>query len=95
MDLELDSEIPSTKLSYRRKKIAEYVVDETLVKVGSEFILLWVAIEPVNRQILALNTSKERNMLIAERFIADLVRIHGKPLYQRMVELGIHKLVDF
>ena len=42
------------KLSYRRKKIAEYVVDETLIKVGSEFIWLWVAIEPENRQILAL-----------------------------------------
>jgi putative transposase len=66
------------KLSYRRKKITEYVVDETLVKVGSEFIWLWVAIEPENRQILALNISKERNMLVAERFIADLVRIHGK-----------------
>ena len=66
------------KLSYRRREISEYVVDETLIKVGSESIWLWVAIEPENRQILALNISKERNMLIAERFIADLVRIHGK-----------------
>ena len=54
------------KLPYRRKKIAEYVVDETLIKVGSEFIWLWIAIEPENRQILALNISKERNMIIAE-----------------------------
>lgn len=66
------------KLSYRRRKISEYVVDETLIKVGSKSIWLWVAIEPENRQILALNISKERNMLIAERLIADLVRIHGK-----------------
>jgi len=66
------------KLSYRRRKISKYVVDETLIKVGSESIWMWVAIEPENREILALSISKERNMLIAERFIADLVRIHGK-----------------
>ncbi len=34
-------------------KIEEYVVDETLIKVGSELVWLWVAIEPENRQILA------------------------------------------
>ena len=49
-----------------------------LIKAGSQYIWLWVAIEPQNRQILALNISKERNMFIAERFIADLVRIHRK-----------------
>ncbi len=66
------------KLSYRRRKISEYVVDETLIKVGSQYIWIWIAIEPENREILALNISKERNMLIAEQFIADLVKIHGR-----------------
>jgi putative transposase len=65
-------------LSYCRRRILEYLVDETLIKVGSEYIWLWVAIEPESREILALNISKERNMLIAERFIAGLVRIYGK-----------------
>ncbi len=64
----------------KRKKISEYIVDETTIKVGSELIWLWIAIESETRQILALSISKERNMLIAiERFIAaDLVKIHGK-----------------
>ncbi len=66
------------KLSHCRRRVLEYLVDETLIKVGSEYIWLWVAIEPENREILALSISKERNMLIAERFIAGLVRIHGK-----------------
>jgi putative transposase len=65
-------------LSYRRRKLSEYVVDETLIKVGSESIWIWVAIETENRQILALSISKEKNMLIAERFMDDLVRMHGK-----------------
>ena len=66
------------RISSKRKRIAEYIIDETLIKAGSQYIWLWVAIEPENRQILALNISKERNMLIAERFISGLVRIHGK-----------------
>ena len=66
------------KISSKRKKIEEYIVDETLVKVGSELVWLWVAIEPENRQILALSISNERNMLIAERFLSGLIQIHGK-----------------
>ena len=62
----------------KEMKIEEYIVDETLIKVGSELVWLWVAIEPENRQILALSISKERNMLIAERFLSGLVKIHGK-----------------
>jgi putative transposase len=42
--------------------------------VGSELIWLWVAIEPENKRILALNISKERNMLIAERFLSNIVK---------------------
>ncbi len=65
------------RMSSKRKKIEEYIVDETLLKVGSAFVWLWVAIEPKNKEILALNISKERNMLVAERFISGLVQIHG------------------
>ena len=39
----------------KRKMISEFIIDETLLKVGFKFIWLWiVAIEPENRQILAL-----------------------------------------
>ena len=66
------------KSSTKKKQVSEYIVDETMLKVGSEFIWLWIAIEPQNRQILAQNITKERNMLVAERFMSDLVKIHGK-----------------
>ena len=46
--------------------------------VASEYIWLWVAIEPENSEILALNISKERNMFVAERFLSGLIHIHGK-----------------
>ena len=66
------------KISSKRKKIEEYIVDETLIQVGSELIWLWVPTESENRRILVLSISKERNMLVAERFLSGLVRIHGK-----------------
>ncbi len=66
------------KIYSRRKNVSEFIVDETLIKIGSEYVWLWVAIEPINKQILALSISKERNMLIAERFILGLVKTHGK-----------------
>ncbi|MDP8906071.1 MAG: DDE-type integrase/transposase/recombinase [Thermoproteota archaeon] len=65
-------------MSSKRKKTSEYMVDETLLKIGSEYLWPWVAAEPKNRQILAVSISKERNMLIAERFLSGLVRVHGK-----------------
>ena len=41
------------KISSKKKKVDEFIIDETLVKVGSEFIWLWVAIEAKNKEILA------------------------------------------
>ena len=66
------------KIRVRKRKILEYIVDETLIKIGSEYIWIWVAIEPENRQILALTISKERNMFVAERFLSGLIKIYGK-----------------
>jgi putative transposase len=66
------------RIPSRRKGISGFIVDETAIKAGSEYIWLWVAIEPKNKQVLALSISKERNMLVAERFISGLVRAHGK-----------------
>jgi putative transposase len=68
------------RLSYRKIMVSKFIIDETQLKVGSEYIWLrWVAIEPKNKQILGLNISKEQNMFVGtERFISHLIKIHGK-----------------
>ena len=68
---------PKIMVCTKIKRILEYIIDETLIKVGLNYVWIWVAIESENRQILALSISKERNMLIAERFIGGLVKNHG------------------
>lgn len=36
-----------------RKKIREFIIDETLLKVSNNYVWVWVAIEPTDRIILA------------------------------------------
>jgi hypothetical protein len=33
----------------RKKKIEEYIIDETAIKTDSELILLWIVIKPKDR----------------------------------------------
>jgi putative transposase len=66
------------KIFERKKKIEEFIIDETLIKIGSELIWFWVAIELESKEILGISTSKERSiMLLAEQFTSSLVKIHG------------------
>jgi putative transposase len=34
------------KISSKRKKVAELIIDETIIKVGSGYVWLWIAIGP-------------------------------------------------
>ena len=58
------------KITSKERMISEYIIDETLLKVGPYCIWLWIAMEPKNKQILALTISIERNTLIAEKIIS-------------------------
>ena len=42
------------KMQSHRRKVLEYIIDETMLKVGSEYIWLWVAIEPESKRILSI-----------------------------------------
>ena len=62
----------------KNRKIREYIIDETVIKAGSETIWLWAIIEPKNKEILSFYISKERNMSIAKRFLSNVVNKYGK-----------------
>ena len=67
------------KVANKRKKVEEFIVDETQIKIGAKYIWLWVAIEPKHRQILLqIDISFERTMLVAERFISSLIDTYDK-----------------
>ena len=71
------------KISSKKRMISKYIFDETLIKVGSDYIWFWVAIK------WSLKTSRfshfykniqiERNMLIYREISSSyLVKIHRK-----------------
>jgi putative transposase len=44
-----------------------------LLKVGSQYVWIWVIIEPIDKVIIDIRISFERTMLVAERFLKALV----------------------
>jgi putative transposase len=65
---------PEKIFQRKRSTVSEFIVDETIFKVGDGFVFLWVAIEPLDKVILGIRISLERSMLIAEHFLRSLVR---------------------
>ena len=66
------------KIIQKKKKVMEFIIDETLLKVSNEYVWLWVAIEPIDKIFLGIRISVERSMLVAERFIYELSTKYGK-----------------
>jgi putative transposase len=65
--------------SKKKKKIDEYIIDETAIKIGVELIWFWVVIEPKDKEILlSFDISKDRNMLVAERFLSHIIKEYGE-----------------
>jgi len=54
---------------YKRKRFSAFIIDETDIQIGSQHFWLWICIEPVHSSVLGIYISKERNMLVAEKFI--------------------------
>ena len=69
---------PKKVLQKKRKKVVEFIVDETLLKVSNQFVWVWIAIDSIDKIILGIRISIERTMLTAERFIKNLVKRYGK-----------------
>ena len=63
---------------YKRKRISEFIIDETVIQIGSQHFWLWFCIEPIHSSVLGIYISEERNMLVAEKFIRSLVEKYGK-----------------
>jgi putative transposase len=64
----------------KKRRVSEFITDEALLKVGENYVWLWVAIEPIEMIVLGIRISFERTMLVAERFIQKLSTEYCKHL---------------
>jgi putative transposase len=63
---------------YCCKRVSAFLIDETMVQIGSDKAWLWIAIEPIHKQILGVYISRHRNMIVAGSFLRSLVKVYGK-----------------
>ena len=63
---------------YKRKRVFVFIIDETIIQIRNQHFWLWMTIEPVNKTILGIYISKERNMFVAKNFIHSLIAKYGK-----------------
>ena len=56
---------------YKRKRVTAYIIDETVIQIGSQHFWLWFCIEPVHSSVLGIYISEERNMLVVEKNSLD------------------------
>ena len=63
---------------YKRKRVSAFIIDETVIQIGSQHFWLWIGIEPVHKSVLGIHIPEEKNMLVAENFIRSLVSKYGK-----------------
>jgi transposase-like protein len=61
------------------KEYLLFLIDDTMVQIGPDQAWLWVAVEPIHRQILGVYISRHRNnMIVAESFLRSLIKNYGK-----------------
>jgi putative transposase len=62
----------------KRERVSAFIIDETQIQIGYNVAWLWVAVEPIHRQILGIYISRHRNMLVTELFLKSLIKLYGK-----------------
>jgi putative transposase len=67
-----------TNFYLKRTRVTAFIIDETMLQIGSDYAWFWVAIEPVHKQVLGVYVSRHRNMLVAESFLRTLIKVYGK-----------------
>jgi hypothetical protein len=68
MDLTLSTKENIAK--EKKKNVQEFIVDDkTLLKVGSQYVGVWVAIEPIDKVILGIFISLKEQRLLLKDFL--------------------------
>ena len=64
----MGSKVQPKRIIYKRRKVSEFIIDETQIRVGNKHFWIWIAIEPTEKSILDVYLSAQRNMFVVEKF---------------------------
>ena len=67
---------------YKRKRISAFIIDETVIQIGSQHFWLWLCIEPIHRSVLGILYQKREICLLLKNLLDSLVSKYGRhPVY--------------
>jgi putative transposase len=46
-----------------KERVSAFLIDETMLQIGPDEAWLWIAVEPIHKQILGVYISRHRNMI--------------------------------
>ena len=52
---------------YKRRRVTAFIINETVIQIGSQHFWLWLCIEAVHKSTPGFHISKERNMFVPSR----------------------------
>ena len=68
----------SSQIYNKHRRVSAFIIDETVIQIGNQHFWLWICIEPIDKSVLGIYISEERNMFVAENFIHSLVDKYGR-----------------
>ena len=68
----------SCQIYNKHRRICAFIIDETIIQIKDRHFLLWIFIESIDKSVLGIYISEERNMFLSENFIGSLVDKYGK-----------------
>ena len=54
---------------YKRKRILPFIIDKTVIQIGSQHFWLWFCIEPIHSSVLGIPNRKRNCLLLENLFI--------------------------
>jgi transposase-like protein len=59
---------------YKRKRVSAFIIDETVIQIGSQKYWLWFCIEPIRSSVLGIYISEERREIcLLQKNSSDLL----------------------
>jgi transposase-like protein len=53
----------------KHRRVSVFIIDETIIQIDNQYFWLWICIELVQKSLLGIHISQDRNMFVAEIFI--------------------------
>ena len=86
----------SCQIYNKRKRVTAFIIDETIIQIGSQHFWLWLCIEPIHSSVLGIYISQKKEICLQQRNSSDHWLINMVDIqFTQMVVLGTYRHAIF